>query len=286
MRPIVLLSLGLGFCLFLSSPVFARDQKTLDEGTSVQVPLAGEVKPEKIPREIFYEKGKRILTEDMLLIAGYLAQYDHPFGYIKDFQEVKDAAAPGDVIFIDRGEKNGVKIGQRYYIYQRGVDVKDPYSDEEWGYIINIIGLVEISEVSKEAASAKVVKAYGLIFKGDGVLPEFGLIGPKLDPDRPVEDKNINATIMAAHFGKGGVSGDDIVYLNVGRVNRVEEGDMFKITEVHKEDGELKSGKFGIEKKIGKLRIIIVREETATAIITESLSEIKVGDKASFIQER
>ncbi len=255
---------------------------------TTQVPLAGEVQTGDIPREFFYEGGKRIITEEMLLTAGYLAYNDHPFGFIVDFQDVKDAAVPGDIVFIDKGAKGNVKPGQRYYVYGRDVEVSNPHTGEEWGYIVRIIGLIEIVDVGKdkEVSTAKVLKAYGMIFKGNSVMPEFKIIAPKLDPDRPVDDKQISATIMAVNFGKGGVSGDDIVYIDAGRSKGIEEGDVFSISEVHEEDGELTSGKHGIEKKVGKMRIVLVRGDTATAIVTESKSEIKVGDKASFVQER
>lgn len=254
------------------------------EPSKAQVPLAGEVQKHDVPRALFYEKERPVITSDFLLTSGYLTPYDHPFATVIDFQQPdKRTASPGDNIYINKGSKGGVQEGDQFYIYHRSAMVLDPDSGDEVGYVVNMTGLISVTQVTEDAALAHVDRGFDIIFPGDGLIPRYNTQPPKMDPDRPLEEKTIDGKIVYVRYGKQGITQDDTVYLNVGRKQGVKESDLFKVAEYDKERSD---ETYGILKDIGRLLVITVKEETATAVILNSKSAVKIGDRVSYVQER
>ncbi len=254
------------------------------EHSKPQTPLAGQVQKRDVPRALFYEKERPVITTETLLTAGYLTPYDHPFGSVADFQQAdKRAASPGDNIYINKGSKAGVQKGDQFYIYHRTSAVIDPDTGEEAGYIVGMAGLITVTELKEEVALAHVDRGFDMIFIGDGLIPRFDVQPPKMDPDRPLEDKTVEGKVVHVRYGKEGISQDDTVYLDVGRKHGVRESDVFKVTEYDKNrDDEA----HGILKDIARLLVITVKEKTATAVVISSKSAVKMGDRVSYVQER
>lgn len=252
--------------------------------TKPQVSLAGEVEKRDVPRALFYEKERPIITTEMLLTSGYLTPYDHPFATVIDFQQPdKRAASPGDNIYISQGSKGGVKEGDQFFTYHRSAPVIDPETRNEVGYIVTMSGLITVKDVKEDVSLARVDKGFDIIFTSDGLLPLFNVQPPKMDPDRPLEDKTIEGKILYVRYGKDGISQNDTVYLNVGRKQGVRESDLFKVSEY---DENRDDETHGILKDIGRLMVILVKEESSTAVILRSASAVKIGDRASYVQER
>lgn len=254
------------------------------EPTKPQVALAGQVEKRDVPRALFYEKELPVITTEMLLTSGYLTPYDHPFATVIDFQQPdKRAASPGDNIYISKGGKAGVKEGDRFFIYHRSDPIIDTESHDEIGYVVTMSGVISVKEVKEDVSLAHVDRGFNMIFAGDGIMPQFNVQPPKMDPDRPLEDKTIEGKIVYVRHGKDGISQDDTVYLNVGRKQGVRESDLFKVVEYDETRGD---ETHGILKDIGRLLIILVKEESATAVVVSSKSAVKIGDRASYVQER
>lgn len=252
--------------------------------TKTQSPLAGEVQKRDVPRALFYEKERPVVTADMLLTSGYLTAYDHPFGTVIDFQQAgKRTASPGDNIYINKGSKAAVKKGDQFYVYHRSEPVVDPDTGDDAGYLVVMTGIVSVKEVKEGAALVRVDKAFEMIFVGDALVPRYEVQPPKMDPDRPLEEKTIDGKIMHVRYGKGGINENDIVYLNVGRKQGVKESDIFQVVGYNADSGE---ETHGFQKDVGRLMVILVKEETATAVVINSKSEMKAGDRVSYVQER
>lgn len=274
-----------------------------------QPALLGEISESEVPPSLFYQKQKAIVNRSFLLTAGYLTKTDRPFGQIVDAQTEGESHAKGAIVFIDKGSNDGVEPGSRYFIYRRVKDVGDPKTRKSYGHVISIIGTLEVSGVKHEKgvdvtggieagrkgyvsragvkpaiAAAEITQAFTAILVGDFIVPEYRVQLPVIDPDRPVMDKSLQATVVAVSPEKNSSSINDVVYLNVGRNEGVSEGDVFGIS------SKLVKGstadKYGIKKRIAKVLVIMVRQETATAIVVSATDEIFAGDAASFLQER
>ena len=240
--------------------------------------------PSAVPRALFYEKESPVITADMLLTSGYLTSQDHPFGSVIDFQQPdKRAASPGDNIYINKGSKAGVKKEDQFFIYHRSDPISDPDTRDEIGYIVTMVGIITVNDVKEDVALARVERAFNMVFVGDALMPVYEVTPPRMDPDRPLDEKTVEGKIVYVRHGKGLISQDDIVYLNIGRKDGVQESDIFKVLEQDKDNDE---NTYGIRKDIGRLMVILVKENTATAIAVTSKSEVKTGDLVSYVQER
>ncbi len=264
-------------------PTFAEEAPA----ATVQSPEP-EAGVENVPSEFFLEKVVPVVSEKVLLSSGYLARNDHPFGYITGFDGRMTIALSGDVVYFNHGADSNVKAGDRFFVYKTGRTVTFPGASEEFGYLVTIAGLIEVAEVGDVSSTAVVRAEYDEIEKGDGLTPEFAVIPPKIDPDKPLENKLISGEIVCERFGKGAISIGDVVYLNVGRSDGVAEADVFGVLEPQRKKRWWEWG--GEEKlpdhQIGKLVVILVRDGTSTAVVSSANDEIKVGYKFNYIQNR
>ncbi len=256
-----------------------------------QVPLLGEVRTTDIPRSFFYKKVTPIVNMHVLLTAGYISVHDMPFGKIIDATYAESELATGNIVFIDRGAASGLKEGDSFFIYKRIKMVSDPETGDTLGPIISILGRLEvINPASTKAggganvAKCKITKAYDPIKVGDMIIPEFTIYVPTLDEDRPLEDKDIQGRVAAIDSVNKTGSTNDVIYLNVGRDDGVEEGDVFEIYSLPKKGSAAVT--YGYNKLVGKARIIMVRESTSTAMVIFSNEEILIGQRISYVQER
>jgi len=275
-----------------------------------QMPLLGEVRESTIPREIFYEKQKALVTREVLLVSGYLTKRDRPFGEIIHAQKEAESLSADDIVVINRGSEEGVEPGSRYYIYRKVKNVNHPETGKRFGYLVSIVGLMEVVGVTyqktarigggyetgtkrlyaesggtkKHVSTARIIKSYNTVFRGDFIVPEFNVQIPMVDPDRPLAEKKITAIVMAVSADKNSSATNDVLYLNVGRNAGVQAGDIFGIYPKTKK-GSI-AAKYGIHKSIAKARVIMVRAETATAIVVDSQHEIFAGYTANYFQER
>ncbi len=279
------LFISLALTAALSGAAAAENLSTEVQAAKPQVSLQGQVQQRAIPRALFYEKERPVITPELLLTAGYLTVYDHPFGTIIDHYE-KNAisASPGDWIYVNKGLKDGVKKGDVFYVYNRSEPVLDPDTEDEAGYIVSIVGIITIEEVSEETSGASVTMVYDIMQRGDALLPRYEVKAPQLDPDRPLDDKTIEAKVMTVRNGKKGIAENDIVYLNAGRKQGVAEGDIFKVVE-HREERNPEEG-HGLEIDLGRVQVISVRQDTATALVINAYNEIRAGDRLTYVQER
>lgn len=249
-----------------------------------QPSLLGEVKQKRIKQTLFFEKVSDIINEERLLTAGYLTRKDVPFGEILDGQIENKTISTDDLVLINRGSVDGIKAGDQFYIYRRQKPVEHPDTGKKYGYIISIMGTLVVTEVKEQVSRAKIERAFNMLFKGDLILPKFSANIPALDEDRPLLDKSIDGTVMSVGDENQTAAEKDIVYLNVGREAGVDEGDIFGVFQKLRKDSA--SGKHGFRKTLGRVKVIMVRKETATAIVTKSTHEINIGDRVTYLQER
>ncbi|TBR21551.1 MAG: hypothetical protein EPO63_08555, partial [Candidatus Nitrosotenuis sp.] len=141
------------------------------EPSKPQTPLAGQVQKRTVPRALFYEKERPVITTETLLTSGYLTSYDHPFASIVSIRQAdKEAASPGDDVYINKGNKAGVKEGDQFYIYHRSAAVTDPDTGNEAGYIVTVTGVLTVEEVNEDISLAHLDRSFEGIFVGDGVM--------------------------------------------------------------------------------------------------------------------
>lgn len=236
----------------------------------------------------FFEEAKSaapLVNTQVYESAGYLG--DIP----KDAKTVTDGGNIGqyiygtnETVFINASEKDGAKPGDRYYVLSvLPNEIRHPVTKEVIGKKVFIIGKLEITGFDQDVATAKIISANDNIEKGNRLIPYKDMAPPVIDPDKPVESKNINGYVVASRDAKQGYADGDVLYLDVGKANGVEPGDMFDViasSSAYKEDKETHT------KILGRIRILSTQDKTSTAIVTSSVNAISVGDKIKFALSR
>ena len=303
-----------GILLAGTSQVFAqeREVKSIEvKPARPQVPVLGEIKKTKVPKTLFYKKQRPFINKQFLLRAGYLATSDRPFGRIIDSESEGSSLATGDRVFINRGYVDGVEPGKTYYIHRHVRDIKHPETKKPFGYIISVVGMLEVegvrpdkmmeitgdgveerwgyvdkSSVKEKVSIARIVKAYTTIFSGDYIVPAYRIREPVVDEDKPLADKKLEGLVIATTVNKKTAAEHDVIYLDMGRKDGVEEGDVFEVSKKPGRNKDNPMDKYGFKKRIGKAQVITVREDTSTAVVIDTTDEIVPGNRVSYLQER
>ncbi len=280
------------FILTLGSALAEDEQSDSSRAMEItrskdQVPLLGEVKITNIPTSIFLEKKKDIINRGKLLTSGYITSEVNPFGFITGTELEKESVSFNDIITINRGSVSGIKAGDTFFIYKKIKNVNDPKTKKSIGDLVTVTGALEVTEIKESFSKGIIIKSYDMIEVGQMIIPEYKIIIPEMDNDRPIADKSVSGTVIALNEARYGASEGDVIYMNVGRGQGVEEGDIFeiiaKMDPVYQRNKETETE---FKKVTGKARIIVVREKTSTAVIVDSIIEVSEGDTVNYVQER
>ncbi|PID57698.1 hypothetical protein CSB45_05550 [candidate division KSB3 bacterium] len=184
----------------------------------------------------------------------------------------------GDILYIDRGSADEVREGAVYVAFRPKQEVFHPLTSELIGTQIDVLGHLRVRNVEAHAAAAEVIKSYNYIKIGDLIMPMSELSVPMAKAERGnsktyglLVGNQLIGHIIHERIGRPGVSFGDIVYVDVGAAQGVQPADNFI---VYREVGE------GFPRQaIGRLSVLSVQEKTSTALITESLKTIDIGEK-------
>lgn len=233
--------------------------------------------PEKIP----------LTTVKVLASAGYIIQKESEKGIIFDSPETRTIFGIGDIVYINIGGKEGVKVGDKFTIYKTLRSVTHPITDKNMGVLIEILGELEVKEVREDSSTANIIESFTTIEIGNKLKDREDMTVPMIDPAAKIEPKDIKGYIIDTKDQRETVAAGDIVYIDVGIDSGVSAGDIFTIL---KSEGQIekeakKWGKIKAPKIIiGNLQVIKPKEKVSTAIISESRKEIAIGEMIEYKQ--
>jgi hypothetical protein len=176
-----------------------------------------------------------------------------------------------------------VKVGERYAIYKTERVVRHPVTGERWGYKSTVLGAGTVVAVDGKIATIKVAAAFDAIERGD-------LVGPW--PDKMVKQvqrrpnqKTLDGTIIAAQQDLVSEIGEHhVVFLDKGKADGVEEGNVFKIIRSGDPYGrppfEISSDPSLPDEDVATLLVFDVQQTASAALVVRSLRELYVGDHA------
>lgn len=171
----------------------------------------------------------------------------------------------GDLVFASFSEGTQVKAGDRFTIFLVGREVRHPADGRVVGFIIDVLGVLEVIDIGKDVVTARIDVSYKEV-------PLGARLKPFSAPVREVEVKKgeipVDAIILDSMEDKALLAQDDVVYIDKGRNNRVEVGNLLNIYRVKK----------GIPLDVGTMIVIDTQEETSTAFIIKSYEVIHKGD--------
>ena len=181
-----------------------------------------------------------------------------------------------DHIYVELNDSTKAKPGDKFSIYSADGKVKHQMSDRE-GYQYTINGQIELLRKINHLWECKVTELSGLVRRGDRVTTYTAKINKIV---KTFTKRKVEAIIIKSYRDSSyGLSFGDVVYLDRGRADGVEMGNVFMVYSFS-DRGTEKAITPDPTYQIGELTVISLTDNFSTALITQSSVEIPVGTLA------
>jgi len=231
--------------------------------------------PDQVAQEkIFTVSGSEgFLLETDLNAAGTILQADHN----------RLVVGQEDYVYIDIGTELGARSGDKYSILKRDKKVYHPETGSFIGYKFLPLGSLELVDLEAKNSRAIITNSYLEISPGAKLVPYR-------DNRREVSLKAaktcLDGVIIESKMGNITIGNEDIVYLDLGKTQGVEVGNMLYVvrdvpldkTFVKRDAGTLP------QLLLGAVVVVEVSDNTSTALVVKSVETIYLGDKVKLIK--
>lgn len=143
--------------------------------------------------------------------------------------------AQDDLIYINQGVSNGVKVGDVYSVVRPRGQVKSKFSNKgKLGFYVQEVGAVEVVRVKDSVSIARVKTSCEDFLLGDLLQPWETRVAP-MHKERPALDTFAESSgkatgrIVMARDARESLSRDQIVYIDLGAEDNVKQGDYLTI---------------------------------------------------------
>ncbi len=203
------------------------------------------------------------VTTNIVQDFGYIDSIAHEAVFINRF----------DKVYVLFDEEVKVKPGDLFSVYTADGKVSHPVSDRS-GYRFTIVAQIKALRKINNVWECTVTDISGLMERKNRVT----VYTPKINRIvRTFSKKNIEAAIVDAYRETAnGISFGDVVYLDRGRADGVEMGTVFEAYSFF-DRGTGKKITPDPTYKIGELTVISLTDDFATAIVSNSSSELGLG---------
>lgn len=198
-----------------------------------------------------------------------------PLGKVHRSENPARNLGEGDELYLKFRDPGLARVGQKFTVYRQIRRVRHPVKHNYIGYLIRILGQVEVIEASEQVATAKIVTSYDAITRGDPVTEYVSMVKTvNVTPNRVQLDGHIVETLAD---GVQLIGDRDVIYVDRGAQDGVRIGNKLQV--VRKGDGLLQDTKGLPEETVGELVIVGTRANTSTAVVTEATRALQLGDR-------
>jgi hypothetical protein len=190
---------------------------------------------------------------------------------------VRRIYSPGDLVTLNAGKKNGIEVGQEYYVRRLQITPFEQITAATPGTVATT-GWIKVYAVDEELSLATITHACDTI-ETDDYLEPFALpVVPQISKDRPKPERDnyghvLTGTDRRTNFGKG-----DYFVVDRGSEFGIELGSQFVLYRNKHQDQN-----FLFE--IGEAVAVEVQPNVTTVQVTVSLDAIQSGDYVALRRE-
>jgi hypothetical protein len=199
------------------------------------------------------------------------------YGYVVNGQDYGSLLTTDDLVYVYFNEDINVMPGDKYSAYSALGKVTQKMSDRQ-GYKYVIVAQLQTIRKRDHVWECRVVENSELFQRGDRVT----VYTPKLNQmaAKTFNSRTIEAAVFAAYEDAGdAISYGDVIYLDRGRADGVEMGNVFEVYSfTDRNTGERITT--DPTYKIGELTSITVTDNFTTAVVTNSKYPIDLGSLA------
>lgn len=212
-----------------------------------------------IPRE---EKKNYLMEKNAYIASGWIAAAFPGVGEIVYSPIDKDIVGAGDTVYLKIN--NDHAADRRFFTIRDIKEVRHPQTGKKMGRLIRITGILDVNGMDNNMPKAVITSSFEEIHVGDRLLP-YQEMEPPLAPDYP-RTPNFSGYIVESNFDNTLTSEGDLVFLDKGKSDGLEIGDVFSV-----------SASSPPKQSLGTVQVVAVQQSTAAAVIRGSNSEIMVG---------
>lgn len=213
---------------------------------------------------------------------GMLVPRDMQFaGSIVAIAQNRTIAGEDDVVYLDTGRENGVKVGDRYRVFKKGEEIRHPVSNQLVGVKILPLGSLQVSELESKSSKAIIHKSFKEIEPGSVLLP---YLDNRRDLSLKAATREFSGLIVATQTGNRAIASGEVCYLDLGAADGLQVGNMlYVVRDVEIDSQFIKStvGKLPVD-VIGALVIVDLGERSSTALVVKSIDTVYQGDRVEF----
>ncbi len=185
--------------------------------------------------------------------------------------------ADRDPVYIGLGHGE-VSKGDRFTIFRDPVPVFDIESRRKIGYHVQVVGWLEVTELSDSSSVARIRHSNSEIARGDRLMrrnPRPDRVSLRDAPVSPLAGRIVFTPGMRSVLGT-----QDTVYLNRGQDHGLEAGVALEVFEggSRARDRVRSTSVRTPDHVVAELIVIRVRPESAVAVVTQTARELEVGD--------
>jgi len=197
-----------------------------------------------------------------------------PAGRIIAGQHSRLILGEDDIAFTDIGSDMGAVDGQKFTILRKATTISHPRTNEIIGTKCYPLGTLQLTQVTPQGSRAIIVNSFKEVEPGDWLTPYQEI--RRREISLKMATRPIKGMIVDSYSGHDAVAAGDVVYLDLGRHQGVEVGNMFYVVrEVAVEkmlvDKVIKQLPYEV---VGALVVVETGNRTATALVVKSIDAI------------
>jgi len=214
---------------------------------------------------------------------GFIRTTEESLGVIVDSVDNRILLTEDDTVFVKMKDTSGVTVGYTYSLFEKSDVVVNPETKEKIGTMMKNLGSLQVTEVNKDTVVAKIDRTYREVTRGAEL---FEFIPHEKDITLKHGIGELKGYLIAARDEKSALSTGDVIFINLGRADGLEKGNLFYISRPRKASDEIKRQAGDVQLPdavLGAAVVIETRDHTASAIIFKSVDASHVGDKITVV---
>ncbi len=203
-----------------------------------------------------------LVNANLYIASGRIADSILVEGTITGAPSMRKLFGSPDFVYVKTVRQ--VNSGEKFYVLKQPKLIMHPITNAKVGYLVEVAGIAEIRKFEFGETVAQILTTYNDITTGDVLIPYTEMTPPVVS--KPYRKPDIKGYVVAAKDLRENNGLFDVVYIDRGKRDGVEVGDVFRTVYIGKQ-----------KVPSGAIQVFNVEQTTSAAIVRESTISIIPG---------